>query len=154
MSTAAFRGWLRQRYGTVAELNDAWSTDFWSQRYGTFEEIHTPRKAPSFRNPAQQLDYWRFSSDELLACYLAEKEVLTRITPDVPVTTNFVPLAKTLDLFAWAPHLDVIAYDSYPDPHDESAPHRTAFSYDVMRGLKDGLAVAAPGTGPGSGQLA
>ncbi|MFD3574946.1 beta-galactosidase [Streptomyces sp. NPDC058644] len=149
VSTAAFRRWLRQRYGTVAALNDAWSTDFWSQRYGTFEEIHTPRKAPSFRNPSQQLDYWRFSSDELLACYLAEKEVLTSITPAVPVTTNFVPIAKTLDLFSWAPHLDVVSYDSYPDPHDPDALHRTAFSYDVMRGLKGGqpwlLLEQAPG---------
>ncbi|MFE6164866.1 beta-galactosidase [Streptomyces sp. NPDC056486] len=149
VSTAAFRTWLRERYGTVADLNDAWSTDFWSQRYGTFEEIHTPRKAPSFRNPAQQLDYWRFSSDELLACYLAEKEVLTRITPTVPVTTNFVPIAKTLDLFEWAPHLDVVSYDSYPDPHDPDSLHRTAFSYDVMRGLKGGqpwlLLEQAPG---------
>lgn len=149
VSTAAFRTWLRERYGTVAALNDAWSTDFWSQRYGTFEEIHTPRKAPSFRNPAQQLDYWRFSSDELLACYLAEKEVLTRITPHLPVTTNFVPVAKTLDLFAWAPHLDVVSYDSYPDPHAPDSLHRTAFSYDVMRGLKGGqpwlLLEQAPG---------
>lgn len=149
VSTAAFRGWLRERYGTVAALNDAWSTDFWSQRYGTFEEIHTPRKAPSFRNPAQQLDYWRFSSDELLACYLAEKEVLTRVTPHIPVTTNFVPVAKTLDLFAWAPHLDVVSYDSYPDPHDPASLQRTAFSYDVMRGLKGGqpwlLLEQAPG---------
>lgn len=149
VSTAAFRTWLRARYGTVTALNEAWSTDFWSQRYGTFEEINTPRKAPSFRNPAQQLDYWRFSSDELLACYLAEKEVLSRITPDVPVTTNFVPIAKTLDLFSWAPHLDVVAYDSYPDPHDPDSLHRTAFSYDVMRGLKGGqpwlLLEQAPG---------
>ncbi|MGW6023064.1 beta-galactosidase [Streptomyces sp. NPDC055099] len=149
VSTAAFRRWLRERYGTVAALNDAWSTDFWSQRYGTFEEIHTPRKAPSFRNPAQQLDYWRFSSDELLACYLAEKRVLTRVTPHIPVTTNFVPVAKTLDLFAWAPHLDVVSYDSYPDPHDPDSLHRTAFSYDVMRGLQGGqpwlLLEQAPG---------
>ncbi|MFD9864235.1 beta-galactosidase [Streptomyces alboflavus] len=138
VSTEAFRDWLRERYGTVDALNDAWSTTFWSQRYGTWEEIHTPRAAPSFRNPAQQADFLRFSSDELLACYLAEKAVLARVTPRTPVTTNFVPVAKTLDLFRWAPHLDVVSYDSYPDPHDPDAAQRTAFSYDVMRGLKAG----------------
>ncbi|MER5300060.1 beta-galactosidase [Streptomyces lasiicapitis] len=138
VSAAAFRTWLRERYGTVDALNEAWSTTFWSQRYSTWEEIHTPRAAPSFRNPAQRADYWRFSSDELLAAYLAEKEVVSRITPHIPVTTNFVPIAKTLDLFRWAPHLDVISYDSYPDPHDPDAAQRTAFSYDVMRGLRDG----------------
>ncbi|WP_030573423.1 beta-galactosidase, partial [Streptomyces aureocirculatus] len=138
VSTAAFRAWLRERYNTLAALNDAWSTTFWSQRYSTWEEIHTPRAAPSFGNPAQQADFWRFSSDELLACYLAERDVLARITPGTPVTTNFVPVAKTLDLFRWAPHLDVVSYDSYPDPHDPDAAQRSAFSYDVMRGLKNG----------------
>ncbi|KUF20304.1 beta-galactosidase [Streptomyces silvensis] len=139
VSTAAFRTWLRERYDSLDALNDAWSTAFWSQRYSDWEEIHTPRAAPSFGNPAQQADFWRFSSDELLACYLAEKDVLARITPDTPVTTNFVPVAKTLDLFRWAPHLDVVSYDSYPDPHDPDAAQRTAFSYDVMRGLKGGM---------------
>ncbi|WP_328707659.1 beta-galactosidase [Streptomyces mesophilus] len=138
VSTAAFRTWLRERYGSVDALNEAWSTTFWSQRYSAFEEIHTPRTAPSFRNPAQQLDYRRFSSDELLACYLAEKEVLDRLTPGIPVTTNFVPLAPTLDLFRWAREMDVVSYDSYPDPHDANAAHETAFNYDVMRGLKNG----------------
>ncbi len=138
VSTAAFRTWLRSRYPSLDALNEAWSTTFWSQRYGTWDEIHTPRSAPSFRNPAQVLDYRRFSSDELLACYLAEKEVLDRLTPDVPVTTNFVPLAPTLDLFRWAREMDVVAYDSYPDPHAADAVHETAFDYDVIRGLKGG----------------
>ncbi|WP_419994806.1 beta-galactosidase [Streptomyces boninensis] len=138
VSAEAFRGWLRDRYGTVEALNDAWSTTFWSQRYGTFDEVLPPRKAPSFRNPTQQIDFQRFSSDEMLKLYLAEKAVLDRITPDIPVTTNFVPVAKTLDLFKWAKEMDVVSYDSYPDPHDPGAAHLTAFSYDVMRGLKDG----------------
>ncbi|WP_327356131.1 beta-galactosidase [Streptomyces sp. NBC_01304] len=138
VSTAAFRDWLRTRYGTLDALNSAWSTDFWSQRYGDWSEIFTPRTAPSFRNPAQQLDYLRFSSDELLACCAAEKEVLNRITPGVPVTTNFVPVAPTLDLFRWARELDVVSYDSYPDPLDPASVHEAAFSYDVMRGLRDG----------------
>ncbi|WP_172386336.1 beta-galactosidase [Streptomyces sp. MNP-20] len=138
VSAAAFRTWLRARYTTLDALNEAWSTDFWSQHYAAWDEIHTPRAAPSFRNPAQLADYWRFSSDELLDCYLAEKAVLARLAPGVPVTTNFVPVARTLDLFRWAPHLDVVSYDSYPDPHDPDAARSAAFSYDVMRGLKGG----------------
>ena len=138
VSTEAFRRWLRERYGTVDALNAAWSTDFWSQRYTDFDQIFTPRTAPSFRNPTQQLDYRRFCSDELLACYRAERAVLDRLTPHVPVTTNFVPVARTLDLFAWAEHLDVISYDSYPDPHDPAEFQRTAFYFDVMRGLRGG----------------
>src|SRR5262245_35748519 len=38
-----FRMWLRQRYQHLASLNEAWSTDFWSQRYSSWEEIAPPR---------------------------------------------------------------------------------------------------------------
>ncbi|MBB4941028.1 beta-galactosidase [Streptosporangium album] len=138
VSAGSFREWLRERYGDVEALNDAWSTAFWSQRYASFEEVLPPRTAPTFPNPAQQIDFARFGSDELLACYLTEKRILDRIAPEVPATTNFVPLAKTLDLFEWASHLDVVSYDSYPDPHDEHAAPRAALSYDVMRSLRGG----------------
>ena len=138
VSAHAFRRWLVDRYHDVAALNEAWSTDFWSQRYGSFEEILPPRTAPTFRNPAQQLDFARFSSEELLDCYRGEAELLRRLTPSVPLTTNFVPLAKTLNLFDWAQHLDVVSYDSYPDPDDDRAAARTALNYDVIRGLRSG----------------
>jgi len=138
VSAAAFRGWLIERYGELDALNEAWSTTFWSQRYSDWAEVLPPRTAPTFSNPAQQVDFARFCSDELLACYLAEKEIVRRADAAVPVTTNFPPLAKALDLFAWAPHLDVVSYDSYPDPHDELAAARAGFAYDVMRSLRGG----------------
>jgi beta-galactosidase len=138
VSAAAFRRWLALRYGDVETLNDAWSTTFWSQRYGSLDEVLPPRTAPTFRNPAQLLDYARFSSDEHLACYRAETEILGEITPDVPVTTNFVTVPKTLDLFEWAQHMDIVGYDSYPDPFDPSAAVKAAFGHDVMRSLRDG----------------
>ncbi|MCO5997311.1 beta-galactosidase [Actinoallomurus rhizosphaericola] len=149
VSAVAFRRWLADRYGSVDELNDAWSTRFWAQGYGSFDEVLPPRSPAPFTNPAQELDYARFTSDELLACYRAEKEVLDRITPDVPVTTNFPPSLRPVDQWTWAPHLDVIAYDAYPDPLDPDATAKIAFSYDVMRSLRDGqpwlLMEQAPG---------
>lgn len=135
VSAAAFREWLADRYGTVDALNDAWSTTFWSQRYSDFAEVHPPRTAPTFLNPAQVLDFKRFSSRALLECYLMEKEIVRRHTPDVPVTTNFVGAWYRVDVADWAPHLDIVSYDSYPDPHDRDTVVQAAFTYDQMRAL-------------------
>ena len=33
-SVAAFRDWLLARYGSLEELNEAWGTLFWGQKYG------------------------------------------------------------------------------------------------------------------------
>ncbi|ADD39773.1 beta-galactosidase [Stackebrandtia nassauensis] len=138
VSAVAFRGWLRERYGDLDTLNDAWSTSFWSQAYGDWDEIFPPRSVPAFHNPAQRLDFSRFSSDELLACYLAETEITNRVTPNVPVTTNFVGAWRRINTMKWARHMDVVSYDSYPDPHDPEAAADSALAYDLMRSLRDG----------------
>jgi beta-galactosidase len=148
-SAAAFRAWLRRRYETLERLNQAWGTDFWSQRYGDWEEVNPPRRTPTIPNPAQALDFRRFSSDALLDCYLAEREVLRAASPEVPVTTNFMGLFKPLDYWAWAREVDVVADDCYPDPGDPEAHVRAAAIHDLMRCLGGGrpwvLMEQAPG---------
>ena len=79
----AFRQWLEARYGTIERLNHAWGTAFWSQRYGSFEEIRPPRRSYAFPNPTQQLDFARFSSDALKDHLIAEREILTRRAADI-----------------------------------------------------------------------
>jgi beta-galactosidase len=137
-SAADFRRWLQDRYGDLDTLNDRWSTTFWSQRYADWAEINPPRQAPTFANPAQQLDFARFTSDALRACYQVEKDILAEVTPDIPVTTNLLSLWKPVDFFGWAPGLDVIAHDSYPDPHDAATIPGAALNYDLMRSLRGG----------------
>jgi beta-galactosidase len=138
VSAAAFRRWLEARYGSIADLNGAWGTDFWSQRYSSWDEVIPPRRTPTWPNPTQQLDFMRFSSDELLACYETEREILRRVTPDVPVTTNFMGFFKPLDYWKWAAREDVVSHDSYPDPSDPSSPMRAAMAGDLMRSLGGG----------------
>jgi beta-galactosidase len=136
-SADAFRAWLTDRYKDIGTLNEAWSTKFWSQRYDSFDEILPPRTAPTFANPTQQLDFARFSSDTLLECLKSERDIIRRYS-DLPVTTNHVPLAKTLDLHAWGEEVDVVSYDSYPDPLDEQAHVLAGLSYDVIRSTRHG----------------
>lgn len=138
VSAADFRAWLERRYGSIEELNEAWSTTFWSQRYGDFGEVLPPRAQAAFANPTQRLDFARFSSDAMLACYRAEVDVLRRLSPRVPVTTNFLGLWKPVDYWSWAPHLDVASLDAYPDPADPQSYVEAALSYDLARSVKDG----------------
>lgn len=138
-SAAAFRAWLRRRYDTIDGLNAAWGTSFWSQRYGDWSEILPPRAALSLRNPAQQLDFRRFCSDELVGYYLAEAEVLRRHST-VPVTTNFMVTAhiRDLDYWRWAPHMDVVANDHYLDHRLGDPAAELSFAADLTRGLAGG----------------
>jgi beta-galactosidase len=137
-SAAGFRRWLQVKYGTIDALNTAWGTAFWSQSYGSFEQILPPRATPAFPNPTQSLDFDRFSSDELLECFLDEKAVLRELTPEIPVTTNFMGTFRNLDYWAWAPHVDVISDDLYPDPADPDAARGSAMARDLMRSLGRG----------------
>jgi beta-galactosidase len=138
VSAAHFREWLSARYGDLDALNEAWGTAFWSQRYGEWEEILPPRTAPTFPNPTQQLDYHRFSSDALLGCFTMERDILQEITPEVPVTTNFLGFPKALDLWRWARELDIVSLDLYPDPSEPEAHVGAAMSHDLMRSLGGG----------------
>lgn len=135
----AYRAWLAKRYSTIEALNDAWGTSFWSQRYGSFDEVFPPRLAPYSHNPSSMLDWRRFTSDMLLECYLMEREILLAAGATQPITTNFMGPFKPADYRKWAPHMDVIADDCYPDPANPHRVRDAAFQRDLIRSLKPGV---------------
>jgi beta-galactosidase len=135
-SAEAFRSWLQNRYKSLDALNDSWGTDFWSQRYGDWEEIDPPRETTAFRNPGQELDYLRFSSDALLTRHLAETAVLRRIAPGVPVTTNVMgTLEKKIDGYAFAAECDLVSVDHYLPAADPHGHIDLALNADLARGM-------------------
>ena len=139
VSAAAFRDWLRARYGTVDAVNVAWGTAQWGHRFGGWDEILPPRGKHGAPNPGLYLDYERYSSDALLAHYLAEKAVLERHS-DAPVTTNMMvgPGAQVVDYASWAPHTAVVANDHYTLVDDPDREQDLAFAGDRMRGMSAG----------------
>ena len=131
-----FRQWLARRYGTIERLNEAWGTTFWSQQYQQWTEILPPRRMLTFRNPGQVLDYSRFMSDSLTAILEEEVRAIRAVDPAARVTTNGLPFPRPLDYFRFYRAVDIVAWDSYPDPAgglDEIG--FNAFNHDLFRGL-------------------
>lgn len=139
-AAVAFRRWLRDRYGDVETLNAAWGTAFWSQRYSDLEEVLPPRTAPTHANPGQQLDFARFSSDELLAYHVELRDALRAVTPTVPITTNFMcsTATKWLNYQRWAAEVDVVSTDHYTISDDPERHVELALSADLTRGVAGG----------------
>lgn len=139
----AFRVWLRERYGTLEELNRAWNTAFWGHTFYDWEEIVLPdRRTEHFTENMTMaqtisLDYKRFNSDSILECFQLEYEAVKKYTPDIPVTTNLMEGAyKGLDYRKWGKYMDFISWDNYPSNEDSYS--RIAFNHDIMRGLGNG----------------
>jgi len=136
---AVFRDWLRARYD-LDGLNRAWGTDFWSQHYSAWEQVLPPRVTPTYQNPGQVLDFARFCSDALLDLFCAERDVLKDVTPDMPVTTNFMVgwTFKALNYWHWAAEVDFVANDHYTRAADPERHVELALSADLVRGLSRG----------------
>ena len=140
---AAFRTWLKAKYGTLESVNEAWNSVFWSHTYSAWEQILPPNALTEHWRGEDHtafqgitLDYRRFMSDSLLACFLGEKRAIRIFDADTPVTTNFMGMFRPLDYFRWAEHLDFASWDNYPpDMHSEV---RMALTHDLNRGLKGG----------------
>lgn len=134
---AAFREWLKARYGTLEALNRAWWTTFWSHRYTAWDQIEP--LDPSVNG--LMLDWQRFISAQTLDFFLTESRPLRNITPHIPITTNFMGPNVGLDYWQFAPHVDVIAWDSYPSWHrddDVWTAKETSFLHDIHRSYKQG----------------
>ena len=146
---AAFRRWLRERYGDLARLNEVWTTTFWSQHYSDWEQVRTPRATRYLANPTQQLDFRRFCSDELLAAFIEQRDLLRAASPEVPITTNYVLGAWVpVDHARWSAEVDLVAIDHYPSQVGGGAEEQTALAADLARAWARRTDVGAEG-GPG-----
>ncbi len=138
-SVSAFRDWLRERYGDLASLNAAWGTTFWGQRYGEWAEIDAPRTAATVVNPAQRLDFARFTNHALLTCFRRERDILHRLSPGIPVTTNFMATnCPSVDLWTWADEVDIVSNDHYLVAERSDNHVLLAMDADLTRSLASG----------------
>lgn len=134
-----FRSWLKERYGTLDELNHAWWTGFWSHTYTDWSQIHSPCPLGDTQLHGLNLDWKRFHSAQMQDFLHSEIEAVRQFS-DKPVTTNFMGAFKPYNYFKWARELDVVSIDSYPFWHflesDVMAAMSASAFYDMMRSMK------------------
>ncbi|MFJ1787048.1 beta-galactosidase [Streptomyces anulatus] len=136
-----FRGWLAVRYGRVEGVNEAWGTAFWGQRYTSYEQIDPPRLTPGVCNPTQQLDYQRFADASMRENFCAERDILHRLSPGVPVTTNFMTAlsqCESVDYWAWGREVDIVSNDHYLITDGRRTHVNLAMAADLTRSVAGG----------------
>ena len=112
-AAAAFRTWLRARYGDIGRLNESWGNVFWSMIYDDFDQIDPPNLTVTEANPSHSLDYRRFSSDQVVAFNRLQAQII-RAHSDAPLTHNYMGRITDFDHFAVGADLDIASWDSYP----------------------------------------
>ncbi|MFJ9736879.1 beta-galactosidase [Streptomyces sp. NPDC101166] len=138
---AHFRRWLQATYGTVAAVNEAWGTAFWGQRYTSFDDIDPPRTTPTVGNPGQALDYKRFADATMRENFRAERDILHRLSPGVPVTTNFMTALSqcdSVDYWAWGREVDIVTNDHYLITDGRRTHVNLAMAADLTRSVAGG----------------
>lgn len=144
----AFRSWLKDKYeGDLKALNDSWWGPFWSHTFNHWSQIESPSPIGENMVHGLNLDWKRFVTDQTISFFENEVTAIKELTPNIPVTTNFmadthdlIPF-QSLDYSKFAKHLDVISWDAYPAWHNDwettaNLAMKVGFINDLYRSLK------------------
>ena len=150
LCTEQWRIWLKKRYGTLEAINKAWWMTFWSNNYSSWSQVMPPSPLGEHKVHGMDLDWKRFVTDRTIDFYLNEIQPLRELTPEIPVTTNFmaeghdqhdfIPL-EGLDYAKFAEVVDIVSWDSYPDWNNNyetiaQTAMKAAYVHDQYRSLK------------------
>lgn len=135
----AFRGWLKERYGTIEEVNRRWYTGFWSHHYDSFEQIESPSPIGEGAIHGLTLDWKRFVTYQTVDFCRAEIQALRDAGAKKPATTNMMYDFKQLNYHKFGEVLDITSWDNYPAWHKEEERIRAidvAMQHDIIRSIK------------------
>lgn len=136
---AEFRLWLAAKYGSLGNLNHVWNSRFWSQQYSAWEEIFAPQATQYLQNPTAVLDFKRFSADQLRVVLNDQVAIARELTPEVPLTTNFMlPTWNHYNQWDFAHDIDVVSIDHYLDSTTLDGEAHVSFASELARSFNNG----------------
>jgi len=125
-----WHAWLKAKYGTIANLNQKWATELWSQTYQRFDQIPMPRSWIWHHN-SLRMEWSRFNSD-LIVDYMNQQIAIIRKYSKLPITHDTMPGQK-LDYEDLMSQADFMTVNNY---HSFEAYDRVYSNYDRMRGYQ------------------
>ena len=144
----AFRSWLKNKYeDNLKALNDSWWGPFWSHTFSDWSQIESPSPIGENMVHGLNLDWKRFVTDQTISFFENEITAIRELTPEIPITTNFmadthdlIPF-QSLDYSKFAKYVDVISWDAYPAWHNDwettaNLAMKVGFINDLYRSLK------------------
>lgn len=150
----SFRGWLKEKYQSLENLNRRWWSTFWSHEYSSWGQIHSPGPLGEQSVHALNLDWRRFVTEQVALFCRHEIEAVKSFNPALPATTNFHGAFYDYDYWRLAQEIDFVSWDSYPEWHQrrdqQALASYTAFTFDLMRSLKPGLPFLLMESTPGA----
>ncbi len=83
-----FITWLRDKYATIENVNQAWATQRWSRWLNQWDEIGLPPGITSNDMPEKMLDFRRFVSDEINGLLFKVLDIVNTNAPKALTNTN------------------------------------------------------------------
>ncbi len=136
---AKFREWLKEKYGTIENLNKSWCTTFWSHIYNSFDQIESPSTKGENELHALKLDWKRFVTDQTVDFIKNEVDAIREGGSKLPVTANLMYDFDGLDYKKFKDVLDIVSWDNYPGWHKKEeyiTAVDAAMQHDLMRSIK------------------
>ena len=150
-----FQNYLADKFDNdISKLNHAWWNTFWSHNYNRFDQIEPPFKNGENTNLGLNLEWKRFTTWNMNEYMKSEIKIVKELTPNLPVTSNFMQFYGGLDYNVLADELDVISWDSYPELHNNyekfyESMERNSFCHAIMRSMKRGKPFMMMESAPG-----
>ena len=130
---AAFRRRMKEKYGTIENLNKAWGGVFWSIEHCDWEEVRLPRQQEPA--PEVKLEFYQFYSDTMISFMREQYDALRAAGCRVLISTNMMGNFDQIDYWEMARHVDFVGWDNYWFLFTLSS---CSFAHNLMRSLKPG----------------
>ncbi len=126
-----FRDYLKEKYGTIENLNKKWGMYRWSLDYEDFDDIEPPYSR-TWENPSRNVEWANFQC-QLIYDFTWEQAEAIRKHSSAPIGTDMM-MNNYLSYRDMNKKLDVVQYNHY---EREANMPRNMFSFDFFRNIKD-----------------